>query len=246
MPAPQAHAEWLALSTPGERRHQARPRALPGGSARDSCRPTPSSATGRAISRAGGTATGVMKASPRSSPRPPGRWAMACPAAVAAKLRLPDRTVLAVAGDGDFLMNGQELATAAQYGIDLLVIVVDNSAYGTIRMHQEREFPGRISATELANPDFAALGRAFGGWAARVETTDEFDAGPGRGAGAQGPAPAASGYRHRAGSTPPVRPSARLRKATLIRKGRPFRTALSLHLTSWLRSCRRARLRPCP
>jgi len=96
------------------------------------------------------------------------------PAAVAAKLRLPERTVLAVAGDGDFLMNGQELATAAQYGLDLLVIVVDNSAYGTIRMHQEREFPGRISATELANPDFAALGRAFGGWAARVETTEEF------------------------------------------------------------------------
>ena len=96
------------------------------------------------------------------------------PAAVAAKLRLPERCVIAVAGDGDFLMNGQELATAAQYGLDLIVIVVDNSSYGTIRMHQEREFPGRVSATDLANPDFAALGRAFGGWAARVETTDEF------------------------------------------------------------------------
>jgi acetolactate synthase-1/2/3 large subunit len=98
------------------------------------------------------------------------------PAAIAAKLRLPGRCVLAIAGDGDFLMNGQELATAAQYGVDLLVIVIDNGAYGTIRMHQEREFPGRVVATDLANPDFAALARAFGGWAARVGTTDEFAA----------------------------------------------------------------------
>ena len=96
------------------------------------------------------------------------------PAAVAAAQRHPERTVVALAGDGDFLMNGQELATAAQYNCDLLVILVDNSAYGTIRMHQEREFPGRISATQLANPDFAALARAFGGWATRVETTAEF------------------------------------------------------------------------
>ncbi len=98
------------------------------------------------------------------------------PAAIAAKLRLPERTVLAIAGDGDFLMNGQELATAAQYGVDLIVIVVDNGAYGTIRMHQEREFPGRVVATDLANPDFAALARAFGGWAQRVETADAFGA----------------------------------------------------------------------
>ena len=99
------------------------------------------------------------------------------PAAIAAKLRLPDRCIVAVAGDGDFLMNGQELATAAQYGVDLLIIVVDNGSYGTIRMHQEREFPGRVTATDLANPDFAALARAFGGWSARVETADEFAAG---------------------------------------------------------------------
>jgi acetolactate synthase-1/2/3 large subunit len=63
---------------------------------------------------------------------------------------------------------------AAQYGLDLIVIVIDNSAYGTIRMHQEREFPGRVTATDLANPDFAALARAFGGWATRVETAAEF------------------------------------------------------------------------
>ncbi|WP_284125057.1 thiamine pyrophosphate-binding protein [Parerythrobacter aestuarii] len=96
------------------------------------------------------------------------------PAAVAAARRFPDRTVVAVSGDGDFLMNGQELATAVQYGVDLLVVVVDNGAYGTIRMHQEREFPARISATELKNPDFAALAISFGGWAARAETTDQF------------------------------------------------------------------------
>jgi acetolactate synthase-1/2/3 large subunit len=71
-------------------------------------------------------------------------------------------------------MNGQELATAAQYGADLIVILVDNSAYGTIRMHQEREYPERLSATELKNPDFAAFARAFGGWAETVETTDAF------------------------------------------------------------------------
>jgi len=98
------------------------------------------------------------------------------PAAVAAALRFPERQVLAVTGDGDFLMNGQELATAVQFGCDLIVVVIDNSSYGTIRMHQEREFPGRVSATDLSNPDFAALGRAYGGWSARAETTAEFAA----------------------------------------------------------------------
>ncbi|GMN12339.1 thiamine pyrophosphate-binding protein [Altererythrobacter sp. MTPC7] len=96
------------------------------------------------------------------------------PAAVAASLRYPDRTVVAVAGDGDFLMNGQELATAAQHDANLIVVVVDNGAYGTIRMHQEREFPGRVSATRLANPDFAAFAASFGGWSARAETTQQF------------------------------------------------------------------------
>ncbi|MGK6356014.1 thiamine pyrophosphate-binding protein [Sphingomonas sp. DT-207] len=96
------------------------------------------------------------------------------PAAVAAALRFPDRMAIAVAGDGDFLMNGQELATAVQHDADLLVIVVDNSAYGTIRMHQEREYPARLSGTALRNPDFAALARAYGGWAETVETTEAF------------------------------------------------------------------------
>lgn len=96
------------------------------------------------------------------------------PASVAAALRHPDRCVVAVAGDGDFLMNAQELASAAQAGASLLVLVMDNGAYGTIRMHQEREFPGRVSATTLANPDFAMMGAACGAWTARVETTAQF------------------------------------------------------------------------
>lgn len=96
------------------------------------------------------------------------------PAAVAASRRYPDTTVVALAGDGDFLMNGQELATAAQHDCDMIVIVVDNSAYGTIRMHQEREFPTRVSATDLTNPDFAALSASFGAWSARAETTEGF------------------------------------------------------------------------
>ncbi len=96
------------------------------------------------------------------------------PAAVAAALRFRDRSVVCVAGDGDFLMNGQELATAAQFGVDLLVILVDNSSYGTIRMHQERDYPNRLSGTHLANPDFAALARAYGGWSETVERTEDF------------------------------------------------------------------------
>jgi acetolactate synthase-1/2/3 large subunit len=123
----------------------------------------------------------------------PGQLAPTCgamgygvPAAVAAALRFPERTIVAVAGDGDFLMNGQELATAAQYGADLIVVVVDNGAYGTIRMHQEREYPGRVSATALANPDFARLGEAYGAWSARVETTDQFIAALGEAKGRKG------------------------------------------------------------
>ena len=96
------------------------------------------------------------------------------PAAVAAGLRHPGRSVVALAGDGCFLMNGQELATAVQHGVSLLVLVVDNGTYGTIRMHQAREFPGRPIATRLANPDFAALARAYGCWADTVERTEDF------------------------------------------------------------------------
>jgi acetolactate synthase I/II/III large subunit len=86
----------------------------------------------------------------------------------------PDRTVVCLAGDGDFLMNGQEFATAVQYDLPVVVILLDNGMYGTIRMHQEREYPGRVSATMLKNPDFAAYALAFGGHGERVETTEEF------------------------------------------------------------------------
>ena len=96
------------------------------------------------------------------------------PAAVAAALRFPGRQAVAIAGDGDFLMNGQELATAVQHGASLLVLVVDNRSYGTIRMHQEREYPERVSGTTLRSPDFAALARAYGGWAETVERTEDF------------------------------------------------------------------------
>jgi acetolactate synthase-1/2/3 large subunit len=96
------------------------------------------------------------------------------PAAIAAKLVHPDRQVVDVAGDGCFLMTGQELATAVQYGAAFVTIVVDNGSYGTIRMHQERDYPGRTIGTDLRNPDFAAYARAFGGWGALVETTEEF------------------------------------------------------------------------
>ncbi len=86
----------------------------------------------------------------------------------------PERTVISVNGDGDFLMNGQEFATAVQYDLPIVVIVCDNGLYGTIRMHQERDYPGRVFATGLRNPDFSSYARAFGGFGATVEKTAEF------------------------------------------------------------------------
>jgi acetolactate synthase-1/2/3 large subunit len=102
------------------------------------------------------------------------------PAAVAASILQPDRTVINIAGDGDFLMTGQELATATGYRAAqgpgrLVSIVVDNGSYGTIRMHQEREYPGRVAGSDLFNPDFAALARAYGWRGERVETTAQFE-----------------------------------------------------------------------
>jgi len=96
------------------------------------------------------------------------------PAAVGAKRVFPSRTVVCFAGDGCFMMHGQEFATAVQYALPIIVLVIDNGMYGTIRMHQEKHYPGRISATELNNPDFAAYARAFGGHGERVESTEEF------------------------------------------------------------------------
>ena len=88
----------------------------------------------------------------------------------------PERPVVCVAGDGDFLMTGQDFATAVQYELPVIVLVCDNGIYGTIRMHQEREYPGRVVATELRNPDFVAYALAFGGYGALVEKTADFPA----------------------------------------------------------------------
>jgi acetolactate synthase I/II/III large subunit len=96
------------------------------------------------------------------------------PAAIAAKLLRPERPVVCLSGDGDFLMSGHELATAVQYGAAIVVLLVNNGMYGTIRMHQERHFPGRTVATDLVNPDFVAYAESFGAFAALVERTDEF------------------------------------------------------------------------
>ena len=96
------------------------------------------------------------------------------PAAIGAQRLFPKRTIVCFAGDGDFLMNGQEFATAVQYGLPIIVVLIDNGMYGTIRMHQERMYPARVIATALRNPDFAAYARAFGGHGETVEETAEF------------------------------------------------------------------------
>ena len=169
----EAHAEWLAWSTPAPSEA-----ALDLGACVAAMREALPADT--MICNGAGNFAGWWHRYWRYEAYP-GQLAPTCgamgygvPAAVAAALHYPGRTVVAVAGDGDFLMNGQELATAAQYGANLIVVVIDNGAYGTIRMHQEREYPGRVSATNLANPDFAALGAAFGGWSAKATTTQEF------------------------------------------------------------------------
>jgi acetolactate synthase-1/2/3 large subunit len=96
------------------------------------------------------------------------------PAGVAAKIIDPARTVVTFAGDGEYMMNGQELATAVQYKAGVIIIVFNNSMFGTIRMHQERDYPGRVSGTTLHNPDFAALAVAYGAHGEVVNTTAEF------------------------------------------------------------------------
>lgn len=110
------------------------------------------------------------------------------PAAIAAKLCHPERTVVCFAGDGCFLMNGQEMATAVQYGLNVIFIVVNNAMYGSIRMHQERHYPGRVCATDLHNPDFVTLAHAYGVAGERVERTEDFAAAFERAQGAGRPA----------------------------------------------------------
>jgi len=103
-----------------------------------------------------------------------GAMGMGVPAAVAAKIARPDSPSVYIGGDGDFLMNGQEVATAVKYGLDPVFIVVDNTMYGTIRGNQEHRFPGRVSGTGLSDVDFATVARGYGCHGERVETTKEF------------------------------------------------------------------------
>jgi acetolactate synthase I/II/III large subunit len=110
------------------------------------------------------------------------------PAALAAKALFPERIVCCLAGDGDFMMASSELATAVQYNLPIIVLVVDNGMYGTIRMHQERLFPGRVSGTELRNPDFAAFARSFGGFGETVERTEDVEPAFERAVASGGPA----------------------------------------------------------
>jgi acetolactate synthase-1/2/3 large subunit len=102
-----------------------------------------------------------------------GSMGYSIPSALAACLRYPRRLVVTVTGDGEFMMNGSELATARQHGAAPLVVVMDNGQYGTIRAHQERHYPGRVSGTQLANPDFAGLAAAMGAWSARIGCADQ-------------------------------------------------------------------------
>jgi acetolactate synthase-1/2/3 large subunit len=96
------------------------------------------------------------------------------PAGIAAKLVAPERTVVTFAGDGDFLMTAQELATAAMYGAGVLILIFNNGMYGTIRMHQERHHPARVIGTELLNPRFDLLAQSYGGFGAVVESSGQF------------------------------------------------------------------------
>ncbi|ALV43571.1 acetolactate synthase [Pseudarthrobacter sulfonivorans] len=103
-----------------------------------------------------------------------GAMGMGIPAAVAASLAYPGRQVISVAGDGCFMMNGQEIATAMGHGAKFIVLVVDNGIFATIREHQEAHYPGRPSGTHMTNPDFAALARSYGGYGERIEKAEDF------------------------------------------------------------------------
>jgi acetolactate synthase-1/2/3 large subunit len=96
------------------------------------------------------------------------------PAGIAANI-VSGRTAFTIAGDGDFLMNGQELATAVQFGAKSIIVLLNNGMYGTIRMHQERDYPAHVSGSQLQNPDFAALARAYGYAGVRISSTAQFE-----------------------------------------------------------------------
>jgi len=104
-----------------------------------------------------------------------GSMAFGLPAAIAAQMEHPDRTVVCYAGDCCLLMSSPDLMTVVQYRLPILILVINNSSYGSIRLHQERRYPGRVYATDVENPDFAALARAYGLQAASVDTTQDFE-----------------------------------------------------------------------
>ena len=110
------------------------------------------------------------------------------PAALASKIAQPERPVICFAGDGDFMMTAQELATAVANKLDLVVIVINNGMYGTIRMHQENHYPARVVATDLVNPDFALFAQSFGAHGEVIETTADFPAAMQRAIAFKGPA----------------------------------------------------------
>ncbi len=139
-------------------------------------RRTRSSRTAPATSRSGHIASTSSTPTRASSRRRAARWATASLRRSPRSSSTPSATVVAFAGDGDFLMTGQELATAVQYDAAIVVLVVDNAMLGTIRMHQERHYPGRVSGTDLVNPDFAALALAYGAFGEKVTRTAEFPA----------------------------------------------------------------------
>ena len=191
----QARAPTRRPRTPttsnGRRRVPCRERSTSGESCNGwtrACPTTRSSRTVPATIRRGCTASIAIAASARSSRRTWVRWATACRPRSRPRRYIRDRVVLSWNGDGCFLMNGQELATAVQYGLGVIFVVVDNGMYGTIRMHQERTYPGRVYGTALANPDFAALARAYGAHGETVVRTDEFAPAFERALAAGGPA----------------------------------------------------------
>ncbi len=103
-----------------------------------------------------------------------GAMGFGVPAAIACKLVEPERTVICFAGDGDFQMNCQELGTAMQYGARPIILIINNGSYGTIRMHQEQHYPARVSGTDIENPDFVTLAKAYGFMSVLIEKTEYF------------------------------------------------------------------------
>ena len=153
-----------------------RPRRDHGVSARAAARATRSRPAVPATSPSGRTGSPSSRSTARRSVRAAARWGTASPRRSRRSCVHPDRIALCFTGDGDFVMSSPEFATAVQYELPIIVLLVNNGMYGTIRMHQERQFPGRVIGTDLVNPDFPALAQSYGGFGERVERTADFEA----------------------------------------------------------------------